>query len=265
MQLALSVVNAFAEGPFTGNPAAVVITRDPLDDGLMQAIAAQNNLAETAFVVTGKTPMTLRWFTPTTEVDLCGHATLASAQVLFSQQPQLERVEFDSASGMLSVERCGKRLQLDFPARPARPVTAPDTRAIAAALGCAEDDIVAVAAAKVLLVELRGEDCVARLAPDFRALKTLHSFAVMVTAEGEQVDFVARFFAPNAGIDEDPVTGSAYTTLAPYWRSRLGRNPLTARQLSARGGWLECECRGERVLICGHAEAYLEGSIHLQP
>ncbi|WP_339617425.1 PhzF family phenazine biosynthesis protein [uncultured Gilvimarinus sp.] len=263
MRLTMDVVNAFAKGPFTGNPAAVIVTETPLPDSQMQAIAAQNNLAETVYVVTGASPWSIRWFTPAREVDLCGHATLAAAYVLHERGilPG-ERVEFSSHSGPLAVTRDGAGWQLDFPARVPGPALDVEFDHIASALGCACADIVTCYDGVQLMVVLANEAAVAEVNPDFRALSRLHDFAVMVSAAGTD-GFVARFFAPNAGIDEDPVTGSAYTTLMPYWAERLQRNNCKARQLSARGGWLECTLADNRVLIAGLVEPYLQGEIQL--
>lgn len=264
MKLDVHIVNAFANGPFTGNPAAVIVTEEPLGEALMQQIAEQNNLAETAYVVTGRgEPWSLRWFTPVKEVDLCGHATLAAAQVLFDQGfgGKQSRLRFTSRSGELGVARTDTGLTLDFPARPAENDGAADREQIASALGCRSAQVNECLAANWRVFVLDSEDTLKNLQPDMSAIAALHPFAVMATAPGSDCDFAARFFAPNAGIDEDPVTGSAYTTLAPYWAGRLGKPHLYARQLSARGGWLHCEMRGERVFIGGKVVPYLVGEI----
>lgn len=264
MILTIHVVNAFGRGPFTGNPAAVIATENALDATLMQQIAAQNNLSETAFVVTGEEPMPLRWFTPTVEVPLCGHATLATAKVLFDGlYHDREELKFYSASGELSVRRKGKQFQLDFPLRRPTGETPPSMTLIADALGCSEGEIEDSFLAGTLVVVLKSQGNLEKLKPDMVKLRKLHTFAVTATAAGESVDFIARFFAPNAGIDEDPVTGSAYTFLTPYWSQRLGRDSLSAQQLSARGGDLQCTLAGERVLIAGHAQLYLTGEISI--
>lgn len=265
MKLPIAIVNAFADGPFTGNPAAVVVTEKLLSDELMQFIAAQNNLSETVFVTLDQQPFGLRWFTPKTEIDLCGHATLAAAQVLFSQgYVSGDTISFASLSGELGVRRTGDTLQLDFPARPAVAVDLPSKQDIAAALGCSPEMIEFTVKAKCLMVVLNDEALLAQIQPDLERLKHLDEFAVIITAESRQVDFVVRFFAPNAGIDEDPVTGSAYTTLAPYWADRLGKTRLKARQLSARGGAVECSVQGSRVLISGRVDNYLVGEIEVE-
>ncbi len=264
MKLAIHIVNAFANGPFTGNPAAVIVTAEPLDEALMQQIAEQNNLAETAYVVTGRgEPWSLRWFTPVREVDLCGHATLAAAQVLFNQgfAENPLHLRFSSRSGELCVAKTKTGLTLDFPARPALNDGVADREKIARALGCSNEQITECLATNWRVFVLDSEETLKNLKPQMSAIAALHPFAVMATAPGSDCDFAVRFFAPNAGIDEDPVTGSAYTTLAPYWSTRLGKQCLHARQLSARGGWLQCEVLGDRVLIGGQVVPYLTGEI----
>ncbi len=254
-------VDAFTDTVFGGNPAAVVPLADWLPDDRLQAIAAENNLAETAFFVRDGAGYALRWFTPTVEVDLCGHATLAAAHVITSiLAPDLQRVEFSTrVAGPLTVDRDGDRLVLDFPARPPKPVTAP--AALTAALGGPAPQ--AVLTARDYLVLYEDEAAVRDLTPDFRVLGQLDR-AVIVTAPGTGgVDFVSRFFAPGHGIDEDPVTGSAHCTLIPFWAKRLGKTVLEARQISARGGALMCDHQGSRVRIGGRAVLYLEGRIHV--
>jgi predicted PhzF superfamily epimerase YddE/YHI9 len=260
MQIPLYQIDAFADGPFTGNPAAVCPLDDWLPDPVMQAIAAENNLSETAFFVRDGEAWSLRWFTPTTEVDLCGHATLASAYAIFSfLAPERSRAVFRTLkAGELVVERSGELLALDFPARPSAPCEPPP--GLAAALGAAPASVLA---ARDYLAVYDAPGRIAALAPDFAALAKLDR-AVIVTAPGESgTDFVSRFFAPTLGVDEDPVTGSAHCTLIPFWARRLGKDRLAARQLSRRGGSLVCESRGERVVIAGHAVLYLSGTIYL--
>ncbi|HRR26808.1 MAG TPA: PhzF family phenazine biosynthesis protein [Acidobacteriota bacterium] len=257
-------VDAFTTKRFAGNPAAVVLLGErQLPDGLMQAIAAENNLSETAFVggpepsEEGGQTFHLRWFTPACEVDLCGHATLAAAHVLFSRRLFLgEAVVFRSRSGPLQVSRSDRGYAMDFPARP--PAECAISEELIAALGARP---VAAGQARDLLAVFDDPETVASLEPDFEALKRLETFAVIVTAPGEDCDFVSRFFGPRVGVNEDPVTGSAHCTLAPYWAERLGRNSLHARQLSSRGGELWCEVRGDRVVVIGQAVDYLEGTI----
>ena len=254
-------VDAFTDTVFGGNPAAVVPLERWPSDAQLQAIAAENNLSETAFIVPQGVGYGLRWFTPTVEVDLCGHATLAAAHVITTiLEPDRQRVDFfTQAAGILTVERDGDRLVLDFPARPPKTVNAPT--ALTAALGGPAP--LAELTARDEVVQYEDAAAVSDLTPDFRVLGQLDR-AVIVTAPGtDGVDFVSRFFAPTHGIDEDPVTGSAHCTLIPFWAKRLGRTVLEARQISARGGALMCEHRGERVRIGGRAVLYLEGRIHV--
>lgn len=252
-------VDAFTGKVFAGNPAGVVPLAQWLPDALLQQIAFENGLAETAFFVrTAEARYHLRWFTPAVEVDLCGHATLASAFVLFTQLGlNGDTITFDSRSGPLVVKRHQNGLlELDFPSRPAQPCAIP--AGLAEALGAAPIHV--AQARDTLCVFARTEDVVA-LKPYFGALAQLDSFAVIATAPGSDCDFVSRFFAPRAGINEDPVTGSAHCTLTPYWAAHLGRTKLHARQVSARGGELWCELRGDRVGIAGRAVLYLKGEI----
>jgi predicted PhzF superfamily epimerase YddE/YHI9 len=259
MKLPIYHVDAFTSRVFTGNPAGVVPLSSWLDAATLQAIAAENNLSETAFFVGGKGRYEIRWLTPTTEVDLCGHATLASAFVIFTRlEPGLDAVEFSSRSGPLRVKRDGDLLVLDFPARVPRQVDL--TGALQAALGARPKE---VWAARDLMAVYDTEDEVRRLKPDVPLLSAFDSFAVLVTAPGREADFVSRFFAPRQGVPEDPVTGSAHCTLVPYWAKRLGKARLRALQVSARGGELFCEDRGERVSIGGRAVLYLEGAIEI--
>jgi PhzF family phenazine biosynthesis protein len=258
MEIPLYQIDAFTSAVFRGNPAAVCPLPRWLPDATMQAIAAENNLSETAFLVREGDAYAIRWFTPTVEIDLCGHATLASAFVVFAfLERDRQAVTFASASGPLTVERAGDLLVMDFPARPPQP--RPLMTELAAALGRAPAEL---GEARDLLAVFPTEDDVRDLAPDFARLRALGRM-VMVTAPGRSVDFVSRFFAPAHGIDEDPVTGSAHCTLIPYWAKRLGKTRLTALQVSARGGELFCEHASERVRIGGRAVCYLEGMIHL--
>lgn len=257
MKLPIFQIDAFTDHLFGGNPAAVVLLEQWLPDPVLAAIAAENNLAETAFVIPGHEEIPLRWFTPAVEVDLCGHATLAAAHVLFRHvTPAADRLTFATRSGMLTVTRREDRLTLDFPARPGVPVEV--TAPLVEALGARPS---AVFQARDLLAIFEGEDDIRTLQPDFARIAALDAFAVIVSAPGDTVDFVSRFFAPAAGIPEDPVTGSAHCTLVPYWGARLGKTTLTARQLSARGGDLHCRLAGERVLISGKSVEYLRGEI----
>ena len=262
MRIPMYQVDAFVtERPFTGNPAGVCPLDAWLPDDVMQAVAAENNLSETAFFVSEGDGCRLRWFTPTVEIDLCGHATLASAFVVFGWlAPWRQSVSFATEkAGTLTVTRDGELLALDFPARPPEPVAMPD--ALAAALGRRPS---AVLAARDYLAVYEDADDVATLKPDFAAVAALDRFALIVTAPGRNgVDFVSRFFASARGVDEDPVTGSAHCTLIPYWAERLGKTRLEARQLSRRSGALSCALRGERVTIAGRARLYLDGAVTL--
>lgn len=259
MRLPLYQVDAFADALFQGNPAAVCPLEQWLPDSVLQAIASENNLSETAFYVGREGRYQLRWFTPACEVDLCGHATLAAAHVAFQTIPAPgNTILFDSRSGPLSVLRQGDLLTLDFPAQPAEPCGIPSL--LASALGRAPQSCLR---ASDYLAVYADEQEILALAPDFRLLRELDLRGVIATAPGLVSDFVSRFFAPKYGIDEDPVTGSAHCTLAPYWTERLGRNPLEARQLSKRGGRLHCRVEGGRVHISGKAVPYLEGTITL--
>jgi len=259
MKLPLYQLDAFTRRLFGGNPAAVVLLDAWLPDRVLAAIAAEKNLAETAFVIPRADVSPLRWFTPAVEVDLCGHATLAAADVLFRYRfPALARIAFSTRSGELTVTREGELLQMDFPARPGQPV--PVTDALVSALGARPREAYQ---ARDLLAILESESEVRSLRPDFQRIASLDTFAVIVSATGARVDFVSRFFAPAAGIPEDPVTGSSHCTLTPYWAARLGKRKLTALQLSPRGGELQCELRTDRVLIAGQVVEYLRGEIEI--
>jgi PhzF family phenazine biosynthesis protein len=225
----------------------------------MQSIAAENNLSETAFFVPEGDGHRLRWFTPFTEVDLCGHATLAAAFVVFRHlAPWLERVLFQTRSGPLMVSRSGDRLTMDFPSRPPAAVEAHPR--LIPALGMPPKEVLA---ARDYMLVYETEEQVRALKPDMAGLREVDRFAVIVTAPGRDCDFVSRFFAPARGVPEDPVTGSAHCTLIPYWSRRLGKKQLFARQVSPRGGELWCEDLGERVHISGQAVEFLSGTITL--
>jgi PhzF family phenazine biosynthesis protein len=260
MKLPLYQVDAFTNRMFGGNPAAVVLLDDWLPDSALAAIAAENNLAETAFVITRGDVMPLRWFTPTVEVDLCGHATLAAAHVLFRYSiPLAKRVAFSTRSGNLIVTRDGELLSMDFPSRPGKPMQVTD--ALVSALGiCPREAYLA----RDLLAVFDTESVVRTFQPDFQRIASLDAFAVTISAPGEGVDYVYRFFAPRQGIPEDPATGSTNCTLVPYWAARLGKAELIAKQLSARGGDLRCTLRGDRVLIAGRTVEYLRGEITVE-
>ncbi|MGB4781103.1 PhzF family phenazine biosynthesis protein [Candidatus Methylomirabilis sp.] len=259
MNFRIYQIDAFTNRVFAGNPAAVVVLDEWLDDQTLQAIAVENNLAETAFVIPDPECSKLRWFTPVVEVDLCGHATLATAYILF-QQHYCEKtvLRFESRGGNLAVSRNDDVLFLDFPSRPGSPVIVDSS--LIETLGITPEFAVL---ARDLMVVLADEQDVREFTPDFSAIKSLDAFALIVTARGEEVDFVSRFFAPGAGVPEDPVTGSAHCTLIPYWANRLGKTKLSARQLSSRGGDLTCELRGDRVLIGGKVVEYMRGEIRV--
>jgi PhzF family phenazine biosynthesis protein len=251
-------VDAFASEPFRGNPAGVCPLEKWLPDERLQRIAAENNHPETAFFVEKGGVYELRWFTPMVEMDLCGHATLASAHVLFTHDGYRgSTVTFESKSGRLVVEKKDGLYYLDFPSRPASPCEAP-----AELLRGLSTPPVEVMNARDFLVVFSSEQKVRALNPDMALLSGL-PFGIICTARGEDVDFVSRFFAPSVGIPEDPVTGSSHCTLIPYWSAKLGKKSLSARQISARGGELSCEDLGDRVRIGGRAVTYMAGSIDL--
>ncbi len=251
-------VDAFASEMFRGNPAGVCLLREEVDDTTLQRIAFENNLSETAFVLPQGEELSIRWFTPTVEVDLCGHATLAAAHVLVSEARCQAPIRFESASGVLGVAAEGDRLVLDFPAKPGEPVA--ETAELSAALGAAPREV--RKAQDFLCIYDRAEDVLA-LRPDMSALAGLAARGVIATAPGTDCDFVSRFFAPGCGIPEDPVTGSAHCTLMPYWAEKTGLKTLFARQISARGGELWCELAGDRVKIGGRCVTYLRGEISI--
>jgi PhzF family phenazine biosynthesis protein len=254
-------VDAFATKPFAGNPAAVCPLLGWLDDGLLQAVAAENNLSETAFFVKEGNDYRLRWFTPRSEVKLCGHATLATAFTLMHfLEPEIGSVRFNTRSGWLTVEREEDWLSMDFPALPPWKCSEPPD-ALAQGLRLNRDRTSVLQVEDNYFVVYASEDEVQSVRPDLLLLEKLHPAGVCVTAPGDNVDFVSRYFAPSYGIAEDPVTGSTHCSLTPYWAERLGKKQLRARQVSARGGELRCEMAGERVLIKGQAVLTLRGSL----
>jgi PhzF family phenazine biosynthesis protein len=260
MLIPIFQIDAFTDRTFRGNPAAVCFLEAWPEDALMQSIAAENHLSETAFLVCDGERYGLRWFTPQTEVDLCGHATLASAYVIFRfLQPALNEVVFDTRSGELRVYRDGDLLRMDFPA--SLPVSCSIPENLATALGRAPLQV--MRAGTQLLAVFADEDEVRQLAPDMAALRKLDAQGVIVTAPGSEDDFVSRYFAPAVGVPEDPVTGSAHCVLTPYWAERLVRPRLRARQVSQRGGEILCELRGDRVALTGQAVLFLRGEITL--
>ncbi len=259
MKLALYQVDAFAEKQFEGNPAAVVPLAEWLPDSTMQSIAAENNLAETAFFAPSDNGFHIRWFTPIKEVELCGHATLASAHILFNSLDYKEdTVIFQSLSGELRVSKSGHFLTLDFPSQPPESCSTP--KALVTGLGISpieclrHDDYLAV---------FEKEDDVLSINANHEALKQLDFRGVIATAPSSEFDFIVRFFAPKFGILEDSVTGSAYTQLMPYWSDKLHKPKLYAKQVSERGGKLVCELHEDRVLISGCAVTYMEGTIDI--
>ncbi|MCB0564988.1 MAG: PhzF family phenazine biosynthesis protein [Phaeodactylibacter sp.] len=258
MNIPIYQVDAFTGKLFRGNPAAVCPLDKWLPEATMQAIAAENNLSETAFFIPKGQDYQLRWFTPAIEVDLCGHATLATAHVLFQHLDYQEAIlNFHSRSGLLSVSRQEGHYIMDFPTDILENTLAP--KVLAEALRVQPREV--LIGREDFLAVLDSEAEVAALQPDFRLLRQVKGRGVIVTAPGESVDFVSRCFFPNAGIDEDPVTGSAHTTMTPYWAERLGKQELTARQISRRGGELRCTMLGERVALAGQAVTYMEGVI----
>lgn len=253
-------VAAFTNVVFGGNPAGVCRLERWLPDELLQRVARENNLSETAFYLRSASgDYELRWFTPEVEVDLCGHATLATAHVLWTHHGETsDTLSFATRSGPLTVAREGSRLALNFPARPAQPAEMPPDVAQAFSL-----QPLSCGKARDYLFEFRDEEEVRNLKPDFTRFLAWEGLGVIATAPGREVDFVSRFFAPKAGLAEDPVTGSSHCTLIPFWAQRLGKKILRAKQVSARGGELFCEALGDRVKIAGHAVTYLQGTIEI--
>lgn len=259
MKISYYEVSAFASHPFGGNPAGVCLLPQWLENATLQNIAAQNNLSETAFVVGQGDDFELRWFAPEMEIDLCGHATLAAAHVLFSERNVAAKIlRFHSGSGVLTVTRAHGRLVLDFPSRPAAPCKPTDQ--LLRALGRRPELIMK---SRDFMAVFATEADVRALRPDVAALRKLDCLGVIVTGPGENCDFVSRFFVPAAGVPEDPVTGSAHCTLIPYWAERLGKTKLHAWQVSTRGGELFCDLAGDRVHIGGQAVVYLRGEIEI--
>jgi PhzF family phenazine biosynthesis protein len=263
MKLTLYQVDAFTDKVFGGNPAAVVPLKQWIDDAMMQRLAMENNLSETVFFVESKQPdidFDIRWFTPVLEINLCGHATLASAFVLFEKLNfSKQQIRFHCKSGLLTVTKNNGMIEMDFPSWKPELVTE-DFTALIGALGSPK--VTSISRSRDIIVELENEDAVKSCDPDFNALKRIGE-KVIITARGNEVDFVSRFFAPVAGIDEDPVTGSAHSQLIPYWSEKLGKIKLHAKQLSQRGGELWCESHGERVKMGGKCVFYMKGEIEL--
>ena len=254
------VVDAFASQLFKGNPAGICLLDEWIDDATMQNIAFENNLAETAFLVQNNNGFELRWFTPECEIDLCGHATLASAFVLMNLvETSQDEIIFNTKSGKLTVSRDKEKYKMNFPSR--KPVLTAVPKGLEAALGAT---IIETSLSRDLLVLVEDEETVKELRPNLELLKKFRDyFGIIVTAKGSSCDFVSRYFAPDCGIPEDPVTGSAHSTLIPFWSERLHKTVMIGRQLSKRGGWLYCKDCGDRVEISGEAKLYLSGEIKL--
>lgn len=257
MKLKQYQVDAFTGKAFGGNPAAVVPLTSWPDDYLLQAIAEENNLSETAFFVPSEKGYRLRWFSPVREVDLCGHATLATAHVIFEMLGYTKpSICFETRSGDLLVKKRGNQLEIDFPARPPKPCGIPES--LVQALGRRPLEVLA---ADDYLVVFDNEATILAIVPNQALLNQLDLRGVVITAPGTEVDFVSRFFAPKYGIPEDPVTGSAHCQLAPYWAGKLGKNTLSARQISKRGGDIVCKVNADRVLLIGSAVLFMEAEI----
>ncbi len=257
MEIAIYQVDAFASRPFSGNPAAVCPLAEFLPDEVLQGIALENNLSETAFLVKRNGAYDLRWFTPAYEVDLCGHATLGSSYVVATHlEPGSDEMAFDTRSGRLTVTRDGELFRMDFPALEAKRLDSLGTAA--EALGAGPNELYE---GMDWMAVFDSEAEVAALQPDMNRVAALPTRGLIATAPGEQVDFISRFFAPGGGIPEDPVTGSAHSMMTPYWAEQLGKHQLEARQISPRGGELWLEHRGERVGIAGRVRPYMEGRI----
>ena len=263
MAIPIFQVDAFADEPFKGNPAGVCLLRGPAEASWMQAVAAEMNLAETAFPLPEGDGYRLRWFTPTVEVRLCGHATLATAHILWEQGllPPDREARFETLSGLLTARRDGELIELDFPARPPLPRPPDWTEAVVGALGV--KPVYVGMSAEDVIFEAVDEETVRGLRPDLAVLRGLPARGVIVTARssGGRFDFVSRFFAPAVGVDEDPVTGSSHTVLVPYWAGKLGKTSLTAYQASARGGTLHLKLAGDRVKIAGRAVTVVAGEL----
>lgn len=259
MNIKIYQADAFTDKLFGGNPAAVCVLDKWLDDSLMQNIALENNLSETAFLVKQNDVYEIRWFTPTVEVDLCGHATLASSHILFSffEKEKTEMVFNSHRSGILKVRKNNGKLTLDFPVDTFHKVE--HHIKLYESIGIDANECY-LGKTDYMLV-YNSEEEIKNIIPDFSKMMKLDVRGVIVTAKGNEVDFVSRFFGPQVGVNEDPVTGSAHTSLTPYWADKLGKNKLTAVQLSDRKGYLECELKGDRVEISGNAVTYLKGEI----
>lgn len=260
MKIPMYQVDAFTEEIFRGNPAAICILKEWLDEKLMQNIAMENNLSETAFCIVKEDLWELRWFTPEEEIDLCGHATLATAYVIFEilNYPG-STVKFTTKSGILTVEKQGDIITMEFPSREGTKVEITDQ--LIKGLGKEPKEAYE---SRDLMVVYENEQEIRELNPNMEELKLVDAFGIIVTAKGESSDFVSRYFAPSCGVPEDPVTGSAHCTLIPYWSKVLGKKKMIAHQLSQRGGRLECEHVGDKVKISGKAKLFFKGEIYLE-
>jgi len=257
MKIPIYQIDAFSNRVFTGNPAAVCPLEEWLGDSLLQAIAQENNLSETAFFVPVESGYHIRWFTPVAEVDLCGHATLATAFVIFNYlDTSSSQITFSSKSGKLTAVRANEMISMDFPAQPPIPCEPPREL-----LDGLKKEPLEILCSEDYFIVFSSENDVIELSPDMGKLKKLDLRGVIVTAKGNKVDFVSRFFAPKFGIDEDPVTGSAHCALTPYWAKKLNKKSVHAHQVSQRGGELFCTDCGDRVVIAGGAAKFMEGSI----
>lgn len=261
MKLPVYQVDAFAEKVFKGNPAAIIPLEDWLEEDLMQQIAMENNLSETAYIVKTDTGYHIRWFTPEYEIDLCGHATLASAYVIKNfLEPHIAEIHFTTQkAGVLKASAKDGMYTLDFPAR--MPVSSDVPEKLLPSLGIS--NAVEVLRSRDYFVVLPNEEAVRNVEPDYTLMKELDTIGVIVTAKGHEADVVSRCFYPGAGIPEDPVTGSAHCNIVPYWSEKLGKTTLFCQQLSARGGDLQCELEGDRVLMSGKCALFLQGEINL--
>ena len=264
MRIPYFQVNAFTRIPYGGNPAGVCPLKEWLPETVMQEIAAENNLAETAFFVAESSGYLLRWFTPAAEVDLCGHATVASAHVLWAElhgagkATEGSRLRFQTRSGELAAHKRSDLIELDFPSRPPQPCQAP--HALLQGLGRKPREVLR---ARDYLALYDSQAEVAALRPDMEQLASLDALGIIATARGTDADFVSRFFAPKVGVPEDPATGSSHSTLIPFWAGRLNKMEMFARQISKRGGEFHCRLDGERVRIGGHAVTYCRGEIEV--
>lgn len=259
MKIPIYQIDAFTKEIFRGNPAAVCPLDEWLPEELMQKIAAENNLSETAFYTRSGNGYELRWFTPKVEVDLCGHATLATAHVIFNYyEKELQKIDFYTKSGKLTVSREGSLIVMDFPSRPPAATEVPKQL-----LEGLVDKPEQVLKSRDYFVVYESQDQIERLQPKFDLLAQVDGTGIIVTAKGKEADFVSRFFAPQSGIDEDPVTGSAHCTLIPYWAEKLGKTSFRAIQLSQRRGELLCQLLGDRVSIAGNSATYLHGEIEV--